>query len=60
LQSQIQQFEQAIFIWESAFGFGQFSEQAMRRFYGICRVNSLADIGGVAEVSRQVLPFTPL
>jgi len=59
LQPQIKQLEQAVFIGESALGFGEFSKLAMHRFYGICGVNGLSDIDRVAQVSRQIFPFTP-
>ena len=40
----IQQLKQAIFIWESAFGFGEFTELTMHRFNCICGINHFMNV----------------
>ena len=53
----IEQFQEAIFIWERALCFGQFSELAVHSLDGICRVDDFADWCGVFEIDREILPF---
>jgi hypothetical protein len=57
LNANIQQFQQAIFIRESPFGFDQFSELAMYCLNRIGGINRLPNSFRIFEIGTEYMPF---